>query len=82
MFEKKTKREAFWIDDVLHSAKIKVEETGTTVAASTVIHCRMVPMCGRIYRTVKFDRPFQAVVFDNTNNIPLFLTQINTLKQN
>ena len=68
-----------WIGDILHSAKIKVDEKGTTAAAATALK---LGKCENDCPIVIFDRPFQAVVFDNTNNMPLFLTQINTLKQN
>ena len=79
---KQKKQKNVYIDDVIHLAKMKVDEEGTIAAGVTGIfmagfaaHVKPSPI-----PIVRFDRPFQAIVFDEINDMPLFMAQINTLK--
>ena len=72
-----------WIGDVIHKARIKVDEQGTEAAAATVVEMRagaMAPV--RQAPPVPFicDRPFAMAIVDTRTGALLFLAAINNPK--
>ena len=66
--------EALCISDVLHRAKIEVDEVGTKAAAATGVVMR----CTGVMEPWKFhaDRPFLFFIYDSENDLVLFSAKV------
>ena len=73
-----------WIGDVIHKARIKVDEQGTEAAAATVVEmaCGATAAPVRLAPPVPFicDRPFAMAIVDTRTGALLFLAAINNPK--
>lgn len=64
-------------DEVLHKAKIEVDEEGTKAAAVTAIEMRT-KSCPEIFVA---NRPFLFVIRDRANDIILFMGSVQNLEE-
>jgi serpin B len=71
----KISNESLAVSNILHEAKIEVNEEGSEAAAVTGIHIST-RSGGSGPITLKIDRPFIFVIQDLKNNIPLFIGKI------
>lgn len=55
---------------------LKVDENGTTAAAATV--SLLIPLSAdmNIEEVIVVDRPFLAIIFDKTSEIPIFISKV------
>jgi hypothetical protein len=67
--------ESLFVSDILHEAKIEVNEEGSEAAAVTGIQLDT-RAGGSGPLSLKIDRPFMFVIQDLKNNIPLFMGKI------
>ena len=70
-----------YIEDVLHKAVMKTDESGTVAAAVTAV-CATKGACRRpppVPVKVKVDRPFLFVVYDKPQNIVQFVAKVETV---
>ena len=70
-----------FIEDVLHKAVMKTDESGTVAAAVTAV-CTTKGICRRpppVPVKVKVDRPFLFVVYDKPQNIIQFVAKVETV---
>ena len=67
------------ISDVLHRARIEVDEVGTKAAAVTgvVMKCESAPMDQFIFRA---DRPFVFFIYDSQEQLVLFSAKVTQIK--
>ena len=68
--------DALWIDEVLHKAKIKVDEEGTEAAAATSVE--MVLRSAPLENKFEFiaDRPFLFFIMDTATDSVLFTGKV------
>jgi len=78
-FSAATSPDGLKVSDVIHRAKVKVDEQGTEAAAATAV----VAMAGPSFMppSVRFhvDRPFLFVICDLRSRTPLFIGQVRDL---
>ena len=72
--------ERLLIGDVVQKAKIVVEEDGTKAAAATGVIALGAALDQREYKTVKLDRPFAFIIYDNEADSILFIGKVNQLE--
>ena len=74
-FSRITDLQQIYISDVMHRAVIKLDEEGSEAAAVTVIEFRELSNIGggKIYPTIRLDRPFLFFIRENSNNTILFM---------
>ena len=73
--------EGIYVTDVLHKAKIEVDEEGTTAAAVTVImNAECAAIMEEIPVTFIADRPFVYVLQDTETGMILFMGRVNNLE--
>ena len=65
--------EGYYLSQVIHAAKIKVNEKGTEAAAATVVGAAASGAPQEEGITLVFDRPFLYGIADLQNGVPLFL---------
>ena len=65
--------EGYYISQVVHAAKIEVNEKGTEAAAATVVANSGGSMPPQEGVTLVLDRPFLYGIVDLYTNVPLFL---------
>ena len=65
--------EGYYLDQVIHAAKIQVNEKGTEAAAATIVSAAGSGAPPEEGVRLVFDRPFLYGIFDLQNGIPLFL---------
>lgn len=72
-----------YISDIRHKTKITVDENGTKAAAVTAILMteNAVAVAESEYYEVILDRPFVFAIYDNYENIPVFVGTVKTLNQ-
>ncbi len=68
-----------YIEDILHSAKITVDESGTKAGSSTVIE--PAPSSPAPYAYLHFNRPFMYAIIENQSNIPVFIGTVTDLSE-
>ncbi len=64
------------ISNVIHKTYIEVDEKGTKAAAVTAVEmnkCEQAEEEKAIIKSVRLDRPFIYMIYDNKNNIPVFI---------
>ena len=71
-FSGMAERPEIWIDDVIHEARVEVNETGTKAAAATAVEMKKTS----IATTFKADRPFCFVIRDRLTGSILFLGRV------
>ena len=64
--------EALEVDEVVHEAVVKVDETGTEAAAATAVMMMRCAMISRPPPPFYVDRPFVYVIYDAKNDRILF----------
>ena len=71
----------FHISDVIHKAKIELDDLGVKAGASTaeVFAVGIPDDTPRDYKYVYLDRPFVYMIIDCENNVPLFIGTITNL---
>lgn len=64
------------VSDILQQAVLKVDENGTTAAAATV--SLLIPLSAdmNVEEVIVVDRPFLAIIFDKTSEIPIFISKV------
>ena len=62
-----------WIDDVVHQAFIKVDESGTEAAAATAVPMVLESAPIPITKIFRADRPFIFFIYDKISGVILFL---------
>jgi serine protease inhibitor len=74
-FSRITDLQQIYISDVMHRAVIKLDEEGSEAAAVTVIEFRELSNIGggKIYPTIRLDRPFLFFIRENSTNTILFM---------
>ena len=65
--------EGYYLSQVIHAAKIKVNEKGTEAAAATVVAANGAGAPPEEGITLIFDQPFLYGIVDLETGIPLFL---------
>jgi serine protease inhibitor len=67
-----TKPGQVYVNRVIHSTFIEINEAGTEAAAATVVESQVLAAPP----SEEFDRPFFFAIIDNTSGVPLFFGQI------
>lgn len=73
-----------YISDVVHKAKINLDENGTDAAAATAVtisKATSAPGKEQIEHFIYLDRPFAYAIVDMNTQIPLFLGTVNSLEK-
>lgn len=73
-----------YVSDVVHKAKISLDENGTDAAAATAItidKATSAPGKETIEHFIYLDRPFAYAIVDTTSQVPLFLGTVNSLEK-
>lgn len=68
-----------FIGNILHKTYINVDEKGTQAGAATVVEMIMKMAMPMYKMELRFNQPFVYIIIDNTNNIPLFIGNMNIL---
>ena len=70
-----------WIDNVIHKTHIELCESGTKAAAVTVVIMRANGVSEpRETKTVVLDRPFLFMIYDRSNDLPLFIGAVRDVQ--
>ena len=67
------------ISDVLHKTWLCVDESGTEAAAATAVEMKFTCALAEEPKTVYLDRPFVCGIYDNEQNMFLFLGVMNNI---
>ncbi len=69
-----------FISDVTQDAFVRINAKGAKAGAATVIKGNATSVPSEEVKTLKFDRPFVFVIYDNESGTPIFTGIVNTIE--